>query len=161
MKLSIMKWTPLFFAGTLLVVSCNMGKNQEQGAEAADISLEQQGEQPVGQTVIPEPDSAGAILEVTEDSFDFGVITEGKKVEHEFRFTNTGSSPLIISNVQASCGCTTPEYSKNPIAPGDEGLVKVVFNSAGQVGKQHKVITVTSNAVSPNTLLHLRGEVKK
>jgi len=154
-----MKWIFLFFVGLMVTVSCNNGKNQEQ--KAAEIPLEQQGKQPVGQTIIPGVDSTGAVLELENDSYDFGEVTEGKKVEHEFAFTNTGNEPLIISKVQASCGCTTPEYSKNPIAPGEMGKVKVVFNSAGQMGKQHKVITVTSNAASPNTLLHLRGEVKK
>ncbi len=154
-----MKWISLFFAGLMLIISCNTGKNQEQ--ESAEIPLDQIGKQPVGQSVIPGTDSSSAMLEVENDSYDFGEIKEGEKVEHEFRFINTGSSPLIISNVQASCGCTTPEYSKNPIAPGDQGMVKVEFNSSGQVGKQHKVVTVTSNASSPNTLLHLRGEVKK
>lgn len=155
-----MKWIFLIFAGWAMVaVSCNNTSNQEQ--KAAEIPLEQQGKQPVGQTLIPGVDSASAVLEVASDSYDFGEIKEGEKVEHEFTFTNTGNEPLIISKVQASCGCTTPEYSKNPIAPGEEGKVKVVFNSAGQAGKQHKVITVTSNAASPNTLLHLRGEVKK
>ena len=149
----------MFFIGMLVFASCNAGKNQEEEAAAADIPLKQMGKQPVGQTIIPGGDPGAAVLEITEDAFDFGVIEEGEKVEHEFKFTNTGSSPLIISNVRASCGCTTPEYSKNPIAPGDEGMVKVVFNSAGQAGKQHKVITVTSNAASPNTLLHVRGEV--
>lgn len=156
-----MKWLSLFLVTAMLLASCNNSKNQEQEAEAADIPMDEVGKQPVGQTIIPGADSSDAVLEVGEDSYDFGVVKEGEKVEHEFTFTNTGSSPLIISNVQASCGCTTPEYSKNPIAPGDQGLVKVVFNSAGQLGKQHKVITVTSNAASRNTLLHLRGEVKK
>jgi len=156
-----MKWMTLFLVSVALFVSCNNGKNQGEETEAADIPMEQVGKQPVGQTIIPGADSSGAVLEVSADSYDFGTVKEGEKVEHEFTFTNTGSEPLIISNVQASCGCTTPEYSKNPIAPGEQGLVKVVFNSAGQAGKQHKVITVVSNAASKHTLLHLRGEVKK
>lgn len=161
MKMKTMKLAPLFLfcIGLIAIVSCNSGSNQEQKAE--EIPLEELGEQPVGRTVIPQPDSAVAILELVSDSYDFGEIKEGEKIEHEFRFTNTGSSPLIITNVQASCGCTTPEYSKNPIAPGEKGMVKVVFNSAGQPGKQHKIVTVSSNALSTNTLLHLRGEVKK
>ena len=118
-------------------------------------------EQAGAQEAVAGADGSGAVLEVEEEAYDFGTVKEGEKVEHEFTFTNTGSSPLILSNVQASCGCTTPEYSKNPIAPGEQGLVKVVFNSAGQLGKQHKVITVTSNAATRNTLLHLRGEVTK
>lgn len=154
-----MKWIFLFVAGLMVTVSCNNGNNQEQ--KAAEIPLEQQGKQPVGQTIIPGADSAAAVLEIENDSYDFGEVKEGEKVEHEFTFTNTGSEPLIISKVQASCGCTTPEYSKNPIAPGETGKVKVVFNSSGQMGKQQKIITVTSNATNTNTLLHLRGEVKK
>ncbi|MFC3196955.1 DUF1573 domain-containing protein [Parapedobacter deserti] len=154
-----MKGISLFFAGLMVITSCNSGRNQEHDAE--EIPLDQMGEQPIGQTIIPGVETGGAVMEVSDDSHDFGKIKEGEKIEHEFTFTNTGTSPLIISNVHASCGCTTPEYSKNPIAPGEEGMVKVVFNSAGQLGKQHKVITVTSNASSPNTLLHIRGEVNK
>lgn len=154
-----MKRITLFCVGLAVLVACNTGNNR--GQEAEEIPLEEQGKQPVGQTIIPEADSSSAVMTVENDAYDFGTVKEGEKVEHEFKFTNTGSAPLIISNVQASCGCTTPEYSKNPVAPGETGLVKVVFNSAGQLGKQHKVITVSSNASSPNTLLHLRGEVKK
>src|SRR5690606_20751934 len=156
-----MRWMTLFLVSVALFVSCNNGKNQGEETEAADIPMEQVGKQPVGQTIIPGSDSSGAVLEVAEDAYDFGTVKEGEKVTHEFNFTNTGNSPLIISNVQASCGCTTSGYSKNPIAPGEQGLVKVVFNSAGQVGKQHKMMTVTSNAASKHTQLHLRGEVEK
>ncbi len=159
MKMKTIKLTPLLCVGLAFVLSCNSGNSKEQ--EAEEIPLDQLSEQLIGQTVIPSADSSAAVLELASDSYDFGEIKEGEKIEHEFRFTNTGSTPLIISNVQASCGCTTPEYSKNPIAPGEEGMVKVVFNSAGQPGKQHKIVTVTSNALSTNTLLHLRGEVRK
>jgi len=152
------KMIPLVCVGLALLVSCNT--ENKQGQDAAEVPFEHGGEQPITQNIIPGSNENAPVVELVEDTYDFGQVTEGTKVEHEFRFKNTGGSPLIISNVQASCGCTTPEYSKNPIAPGEEGLVKVVFNSAGQMGKQHKVVTVTSNAVSKNTLLHLRGEVK-
>lgn len=158
-----MKNTKIFMlmsVGMAILVSCNSG-SKEQGQEAQEIPFEELGEQQVARDIIPENHPESALLELTSDSYDFGTIKEGDNIEHEFTFTNTGGSPLIISNVQASCGCTTPEYSKTPIAPGETGLVKVVFNSAGQVGKQHKIVTVTSNALSTNTLLHLRGEVIK
>lgn len=154
-----MKWIGLIFAGLITMVACNNTQNQEQ--KTADVPKEQQGEQSEAPAATSGTDLTGAVLEVSSDSYDFGAVKEGEKVEHEFMFTNTGDEPLIVSRVQASCGCTTPEYSKNPVPPGETGKVKVVFNSAGQMGKQHKVITVTSNAVKPNTLLHLRGEVKK
>lgn len=155
-----MKWIPLSLLSLALLASCNNQSNQgEEGT--ANTSTEQVESQAGDQSVDSAADSSSAVLAVEEDAYDFGIVKEGEKVEHEFTFTNTGSSPLIVSNVQASCGCTTPEYSKNPIAPGEQGSVKVVFNSAGQLGKQHKVITVTSNASTRNTVLHLRGEVSK
>lgn len=104
--------------------------------------------------------SSKANLEVADDSFDFGTLTEGEVVEHTFTFTNTGGEPLILSQVSASCGCTTPDFSKTPIVPGGEGEVKVRFDSSGQVGRQHKVISVANNGVNNIVLLHLRGEVK-
>ncbi len=84
----------------------------------------------------------------TEKSFNFGDITQGEKVEHVFEFENTGNEPLILSDVRTTCGCTAPEWPREPIAPGKKAKVKVVFNSAGKMGMQNKVITVMSNAVN-------------
>lgn len=99
------------------------------------------------------------VMSFEQDAFEFGKVVEGEVVEHVFTFVNTGDAPLIISQVSASCGCTTPEFSTHPVAPGQEGTVKVVFDSNGQVGQQHKVISVLSNGSMKVTLLHLRGEV--
>jgi hypothetical protein len=81
---------------------------------------------------------------------DFGEITEGTVAEHIFRFTNTGDAPLIISNAQGSCGCTVPDWPRNPIAPGDQGEIKVSFNSSGRQGKNDKQVTLNANTI-PNT----------
>lgn len=94
-----------------------------------------------------------------ETSFDFGTIKQGDKVTHEFSFTNTGESPIIISSASATCGCTVPEYPAEPIKPGEQGVIKVVFNSAGKFGKQDKVVTIVSNAKPEMDQLHLVGEV--
>lgn len=102
-----------------------------------------------------------AVLSVEKDAYDFGKVTEGTQIEHVFTFKNTGDVPLIISQVSASCGCTTPEYSRHPVAPGQEGTVKVVFDSNGQIGQQHKIISILSNASVKVVLLHLRGEVTR
>lgn len=99
------------------------------------------------------------VMSFEQDAYEFGKVKEGEVVEHVFTFVNTGDAPLIISQVSASCGCTTPEFSTHPVAPGQEGTVKVVFDSNGQVGQQHKVISVLSNGSMKVTLLHLRGEV--
>jgi len=68
---------------------------------------------------------------------------------------------LIISDVQAGCGCTTPKFSKKPIQPGDVGSIEVGYNSSGQRGAQHKIITVYSNAEPKQMMLHLKGEVQE
>lgn len=100
------------------------------------------------------------IISLANDIYDFGEVKEGEKVKHVYEFTNTGKSPLIIANVSASCGCTTPEYSQHPINPGEKGSVTVVFDSQNQVGMQQKIITVLSNAEPSRTILQLKGVVK-
>jgi hypothetical protein len=107
-----------------------------------------------------DPGTVGAFdFETTE--FDFGTINEGEVVEHVFNFKNNGEAPLVISNVQASCGCTSPEWTKTPIKPGEEGLIKVVFNSTNKSGVQSPTVSVTANT-SPNvTRLRLKGTVNQ
>lgn len=146
------------FVGAGFLFAC--GSGTEQSTETTqELRLAKQGQQPVAQHVIPVGAEGQAILTFESDSFNFGTVKVGEIVEHEFTLTNTGEAPLIISNVHASCGCTTPDYSKAPIGPGEKGMVKVRFDSNGQMGNQHKIVTVTSNAMEKNTLLHVRGEV--
>lgn len=95
-----------------------------------------------------------------EESYNFGSITQGDKVEHTFTFTNTGTEPIVIENVRASCGCTTPVKPEGPVLPGQTEELKVVFNSAGKMGMQNKAITITSNANPPRKVIYLKGEVK-
>jgi len=99
------------------------------------------------------------VIVFERDIFDFGQIKQGEIVQHDFKLKNTGKSPLIISNATATCGCTVPEVPKEPILPGKEGVIKVVFNSEGKEGMQDKVVTVTSNANPTITTVHLVGEV--
>jgi hypothetical protein len=94
-------------------------------------------------------------------SFDFGTINSGEKVNHTFAFTNTGDADLIISQVKASCGCTTPSYPEGPISPGDRGEIKVVFNSDGIAGQIDKEVTVLANTTPTTRVLRLTGEVIK
>jgi len=90
---------------------------------------------------------------------DFGKIIAGDKVTYEFKFTNSGKSPLIITDAVASCGCTIPTWPKQPIKPGENGGIKVTFNSAGKMGLQDKQITITANTNPAQNLVHLIGEV--
>lgn len=99
-------------------------------------------------------------IEFAESAFDFGTIKEGKIVDHVFTFKNTGTAPVILVQVSASCGCTTPDYTKEPILPGKEGEIKVSFNSQGQVGNQQKIVTISSNAENKVTTVQIKGTVE-
>lgn len=104
------------------------------------------------------PEEAPA-FKFEKESYDFGEITEGEKVSYEFKFKNVGKSPLIITSATATCGCTVPEYPKEPVAPGADGVISVVFNSAGKPGMQNKVITITANTSPEITQVNILGNV--
>jgi len=80
-------------------------------------------------------------------------------VNYTFNFTNEGEGPLIISNAQGSCGCTVPQWPRQPIAPGATGEIKVSFNSSGRAGKQDKRVTLTTNAVPQTKVLNITSTV--
>lgn len=101
------------------------------------------------------------VAKFEKESHDFGKIKEGDKVSYDFKFTNTGKSPLIITNARATCGCTTPTWPKTPVKPGESGIIAVTFNSAGKSGLQDKQITITANTQPAETMVHLIGEVLK
>lgn len=89
---------------------------------------------------------SGPIITFEKKTHDFGDIFQGDKVEETFKFANTGTEPLIITNVQVTCGCTVPKWPRDPIMPGGKSEITVAFNSAGKMGKQNKTVTVVSNA---------------
>ena len=99
-------------------------------------------------------------IEFEETEFDFGTVDAGEKVTHIYRFTNTGDEPLIISNAKGSCGCTVPEWPKEPVAPGSTSEIKVQFDSKNKNGKQSKRVTLTANTDPAQTFLTIKGEVK-
>ncbi len=93
-----------------------------------------------------------------ETSFDFGKIKVKKPVTHEFSFVNAGDAPLVITSVQASCGCTVTKYSKDPISPGSSGFVTATYDAA-KVGVFTKTVTVNANTDGGSVLLTIKGEV--
>jgi hypothetical protein len=102
----------------------------------------------------------GAAITWEKNTHDFGEITEGEKVEQVFRFTNSGAEPLVITNVQVTCGCTTPKgWPRDPIAPGKKAELVVQFNSTGKIGRQNKVVTVISNAAGGNSQITFSATV--
>jgi hypothetical protein len=98
-------------------------------------------------------------VEFDQELFDFREIQAGSKVKHRFTFTNTGSEPLKVYNVKPSCGCTTPDWSKEPVQPGASGYIEVEFDSAGKSGVQKKSVTVTMNTEPRTKVLNFQGEV--
>jgi hypothetical protein len=90
---------------------------------------------------------------------DFGTINEGDVVEHTFTFTNTGNAPLIIQGVQASCGCTAPDWTKDPIPVGGTGFVKAKFDSQGKPNINNRTVTVTANTWPKQTVLRIKAMV--
>jgi hypothetical protein len=95
----------------------------------------------------------------TETKHHFGDIQEGEKVSYSFLFENSGQADLVIASVRASCGCTVPEYSKEPVAPGKQGHIKVTFDSQGKPGMQSKTVTVIANTVPATRVLTISAEV--
>ncbi len=107
----------------------------------------------------PAASTSKAALTFTADTYDFGSIPQGTPVSHVFSFKNTGTEPLILSAVNASCGCTTPEWPREPIKPGGTATIKATYNAAA-MGVFTKTITVVSNANPNQKVLIIKGEVK-
>jgi hypothetical protein len=131
----------------IAVSACNNSNSKSQTTtDSAAVSID--------------PASA-PVIKFEKESYEFGKIKQGEKVTYDFKFVNTGKSPLIIKDAHATCGCTVPEVSKDPIPAGATGNVKVTFDSAGKEGLQDKVVTIVANTVPENTQVHLIGEVIK
>lgn len=99
-------------------------------------------------------------IKFTVEEYNFGTIKQGDKVTYDFSFENTGKEPLIISSAQGSCGCTVPQWPKEPITKGGKGTIHVEFNSTGKMGMQDKTVTISSNSKSGQKVLHLKGNVE-
>ena len=99
-----------------------------------------------------------AVLSFEEEVVDYGTIEQGADGVREFVFTNTGKSPLIISNAVGSCGCTVPTWPKEPIKPGQKAAIKVKYDTK-RIGAINKSVTITSNATEPTKIIRIKGTV--
>jgi hypothetical protein len=102
---------------------------------------------------------SNAKIKFVELSHNFGTVIEGQIARYEFKFTNEGTDPLVLENVHASCGCTTPKWPREPIAPGASEMIIAEFNSNGRPGTFNKQITVNSNG--GEVVLTITGVVSK
>jgi hypothetical protein len=160
----------LLLTGFVAFTSC-----KEKGAEeAAATEANAATDNTVTATQVPDPTAAasqtpavpaGPVTAITFENpnFDWGKVNDGDKVTHIFKFTNSGKEPLIISDAKGSCGCTVPEWPKEPIAPGAKGEIKVVFDSKGKGSKEGKLdtkkVTITANTDPAQTFLNIQGIV--
>lgn len=159
------------FAAVVAFSSCN-GDLEERVRllEGKVAVLEAQGTsnrptpQPVNQAAAePEVKPEGPLpaMQFSKEEHDFGTINDGDIVEHKFSFKNVGEAPLIITNATATCGCTVPEWPKEPIAVGGSGEILVRFNSKNKPGNQAKTVTITANTYPSANKVRIRANVLK
>lgn len=139
-----------FVLSTGMLVSCGQGnasskvkKENVENAEKRDISI----------------NAGAASISFDKEEYNFGTVTEGEVVKTSFTVTNTGKGDLVITNAQASCGCTVPVWPKEAIAPGKTGEIQVSFNTSGKPNKQSKSITLTTNTAKGREVLKITGMV--
>lgn len=107
----------------------------------------------------PANDNAGK-FSFKEESWNFGEVTEGPDITHEFEFSNVGKSPIFIRNASAGCGCTVADWPHEPVAPGATAKVKVTFHTKGRPGLASKVVTIDSDAQQQSMRLTFTASVK-
>jgi len=127
----------------------------------------EQGDKPVSPKLVTNPITASGkkdtgslpVMVFDQTKHDFGMMVQGEKLSYTFKFTNTGGSDLIISDVSSTCGCTLPDWTKSPVKPGEQGKVEVIFNSAGKTGSVSKSVRLLTNAQPNTTELEITAEV--
>lgn len=167
MKTYILKVVVLLVA--VIAISCSDRNAEKRIAELESRLAKVEGKKSPAVTPVSDPAANATATEKPEGPLpvvqfgslehDFGTIKEGDVVEHTFTFKNTGEAPLIIQTAQPSCGCTAPDWSKEPIPVGGTGFVKAKFDSNGKPNLQNKTITVTANTWPKQTVLRFKAMV--
>lgn len=166
----------IFLLGLFFLVGCqneqesSVGETSPETTMATDDAANQMtasGNQPdnVASTRPEAPRGGTTTIAFDSEIADFGTIQDGEKVTHEFTFTNTGDEPLVISNARGSCGCTVPEWERNPVMPGETGSLTVEYDSTNKGGVGGKVdtkfVTITANTTPATHRLTVRANVVK
>jgi hypothetical protein len=136
----------------MLVSSCGPKGNHDGKIDTQDVNIS-----PTADHIAPS--GSEPVMKFETETHDFGKITEGEHVKYAFKFKNTGKSELIISDAQGSCGCTKPEYPNKPVAPGEEAVIWVGFNSEGKHGIQEKTVTIVANTVPRTKTITIKTQV--
>ena len=98
-------------------------------------------------------------IEIKNDIFDFGEINQGESITTQFSLSNIGDAPLLIRSVKGSCGCTIPEWPREPVLVGEDAIITITFNSEKKEGKQNKTVTLITNAIPSTKVLTITGTV--
>jgi hypothetical protein len=138
--------------------SCNSETSETEVVdETTVVAPEVNTEEALPTTVVTELTS----LSIDRMEHDFGKIPDTAPVETSFVITNTGDKPLLVTNAQGSCGCTVPEYPKEPLAPGESRDMKISFNPNGKEGVNNKTVTITANTEPATTIINIKSDVTK
>ncbi len=161
-----MKKTIIITSLAIFFLGCNNKAtdkiNTDSSTKNKDISTEtseNNSEDNISPELVFNDGTDGPKIEFDMEVWEFGEINEGESVDTIFTFKNVGNKPLIINNAKAGCGCTVPQWPKEPIAPGESGTIAVKFNSKGKPGKQTKRVTLTMNTTPNTKQLRLSGLV--
>tara|TARA_A100000164_G_C21743873_1_gene693660 strand:- start:404 stop:883 length:480 start_codon:yes stop_codon:yes gene_type:complete len=143
----------------ILLLGCNNSATDKINSDTIKEKTTNTNSKQTSPELVFNDGEGGAKIKFDMEVWEFGEINEGDVIDTVFTFTNVGEEPLIISNAKAGCGCTVPQWPKEPIAPGGTGTIAVQFNSKGKPGTQNKPVTLTMNT-TPNTMkLRLVGKV--
>lgn len=141
----------------VIIISCGNGENQTKSEYKK-----------LNPSLINNPRSANAdasvvsglaTMDFADTSHDFGKMYEGEIASYDFKFTNNGKAPLLISNAAGTCGCTVPDYPHEPIAPRASAIIGVKFNSANKVGLQNKSVNIFTNSQKGTHIINITAEV--
>ena len=160
-----MRYLIVLFIFNFLVLSCN-NDTPEQPAKPEKVVQEIKSGDRI-RDIIRNPVDANDVVDTVnvakitfdEKRYNFGTVNEGDIVRHEYKFTNTGKAPLIIALAKSTCGCTIPDWPKEPIPPNGTGVIKVRFDTKNKTNRQGKPITITANTYPRETILQLQGFV--
>ena len=139
-----------FIVSSGLLISCG-NTNASSKVKTENVESAEKRDENIGQ--------GAPIASFDKEVHDFGTVEEGEVVETIFTVTNTGKSDLVITNAQASCGCTVPNWPNEAIAPGKSGEIKVSFNTSGKPNKQSKTVTLTTNTEGGREVIKISGMV--
>lgn len=143
---------------TTFFFSCKQKQSENIPDNAIDPSVV---ENPVSASPEGTNSKKAPAFKFENEVHDFGTITEGEKVSYAFRFTNAGNADLLIRAAQGSCGCTVPEFPKDPVKPGSSGVINVTFDSSGKEGQQMKTVTLISNTIPNTFIISVKANVVK